>query len=312
MQKITPCLWFNNQAETAVDFYTAAFANSKIGAVARYGKASSQVSGQPEGSVMTLVFQLEGQEFMALNGGPLFKFTPAISFMVNCQTTLEIDTLWNKLSSGGSVLMPLESAPWLESLGITKFGWLTDQFGLSWQLSLVAEDVPQKISPFLMFTGERAGQAEAAIQRYTRLFENSKTLCLEHYNAERIQATGGHEKEGTVWQGVFSLDGYTMRAIDSSHIHEFGFTPAISFVVNCNDQAEVDHFWESLAEGGGPEECGWLHDQFGLSWQVVPTVLEELMDAAKPEQTERVMQALMEMKKLDIAQLKEAGKPVHI
>ena len=119
MQKITPHLWFDNQAEEAVRFYVSLFKNSKILNVARYGDAGAKVSGRPAGSVMTVTFQLEGQEFMALNGGPHFKFTEAISFLVNCETQAEIDRLWEKLSQGG------EQGP---------CGWLKDKYGLSWQI----------------------------------------------------------------------------------------------------------------------------------------------------------------------------------
>lgn len=119
MQKITSCLWFDNQAEEAVKFYVSVFKNSKVGKIARYGEAGAEVSGRPKGSVMTMTFQLDGQEFMALNGGPLFKFTEAISLVVNCKTQEEVDDMWEKLSAGGEK-------------GVC--GWLKDKYGLSWQL----------------------------------------------------------------------------------------------------------------------------------------------------------------------------------
>jgi predicted 3-demethylubiquinone-9 3-methyltransferase (glyoxalase superfamily) len=119
MQKITPFLWFDDKAEEAVSFYTSIFRNSKIGNIARYGDAGAQVSGRPKGTVMTVAFQLEGQEFVALNGGPQFKFTEAISFVVNCQTQEEVDEYWEKLSAGGQEV---------------QCGWLKDKYGLSWQI----------------------------------------------------------------------------------------------------------------------------------------------------------------------------------
>jgi predicted 3-demethylubiquinone-9 3-methyltransferase (glyoxalase superfamily) len=119
MQKITPCLWFDNQAEEAVNFYVSILKNSKAGRITRYGDAGAEISGRPKGTVMTVTFQLDGQEFMALNGGPLFKFTEAISFVVNCKTQKEIDELWEKLSAGGEK-------------GVC--GWLKDKYGLSWQI----------------------------------------------------------------------------------------------------------------------------------------------------------------------------------
>lgn len=119
MQKITPFLWFNDNAEVAVKFYTSIFKNSRIGKVARYDKAGEKVAGRPAGSVMTVEFQLNGQDFIALNGGPLFKFTEAISFVVNCKTQAEVDYYWKKLSAGGKTV---------------QCGWLKDKYGLSWQI----------------------------------------------------------------------------------------------------------------------------------------------------------------------------------
>jgi predicted 3-demethylubiquinone-9 3-methyltransferase (glyoxalase superfamily) len=119
MQKITPFLWFDSQAEEAVNFYVSIFENSKIGTIVRYGDEAAKASGRPVGSVMTVAFELNGQEFVALNGGPVFKFTEAISFVVNCETQDEVDRLWETLSAGGQQV---------------QCGWLKDKFGLSWQI----------------------------------------------------------------------------------------------------------------------------------------------------------------------------------
>lgn len=119
MQKITPFLWFDDRAEEAASFYTSIFKNSKIVNIARYGDAGAQVTGRPKGTVMTVAFQLEEEEFVALNGGPQFKFTEAISFVVNCQTQEEVDEYWKKLSDGGREV---------------QCGWLKDKYGLSWQI----------------------------------------------------------------------------------------------------------------------------------------------------------------------------------
>ena len=121
MQKITPFLWFNDNAEEAINFYTSVFKDSKMGSVSRYDEEAAKVSGRPKGSVMTATFQLFGQEFVALNGGPHFKFTEAISFVVNCETQEEVDYYWGKLSEGGDKKAQ-------------QCGWLKDKFGLSWQI----------------------------------------------------------------------------------------------------------------------------------------------------------------------------------
>ena len=119
MQKITPCLWFDDQAEEAAKFYVSIFKHSKLGAITRYGDAGAEVSGRPKGSVMTVTFEIEGQEFLALNGGPIFQFTEAVSFMVQCETQEDIDEMWKKLSEGGEE---------------GQCGWLKDKYGLSWQI----------------------------------------------------------------------------------------------------------------------------------------------------------------------------------
>lgn len=119
MQTITSCLWFDNQAEAAVNFYVSIFKNSKVGSITRYGEEGAKVSGRPKGTVMTVTFELQGQEFMALNGGPHFKFTEAISFIVNCETQEQIDEMWEKLSEGGEK---------------GRCAWLKDKYGLSWQI----------------------------------------------------------------------------------------------------------------------------------------------------------------------------------
>jgi predicted 3-demethylubiquinone-9 3-methyltransferase (glyoxalase superfamily) len=159
VQKITPCLWFDDQAEEAVEFYTAIFRNSRVVSITRYGEAGHEVHGKPVGTVMTVAFELDGQAFTALNGGPSFKFNEAISFQVNCET-----------------------------------------------------------------------------------------------------------------------------------------------------QEEVDHYWEKLSDGGDEkaQQCGWLKDKYGVSWQVVPTVLLEMIDDPDPEKSQRAMQAMLQMKKIDIAELKRA------
>jgi predicted 3-demethylubiquinone-9 3-methyltransferase (glyoxalase superfamily) len=121
VQKITPCLWFDDQAEAAVAFYTAIFRNSKVVNVARYGEAGHEIHGKPAGTVLTVAFELEGQAFTALNGGPIFKFNEAISFQVNCQTQEEVDYYWERLSAGGDVQAQ-------------QCGWLKDKYGASWQV----------------------------------------------------------------------------------------------------------------------------------------------------------------------------------
>ncbi|MBP1648057.1 MAG: hypothetical protein H6Q30_1502 [Bacteroidetes bacterium] len=289
MQKITPFLWFNDNAEEAIAFYTAIFKNSKVREIVRYGKAGPG----KEGSMMTGTFELAGRQFMALNGGPQFKFSPAISFFVHCPTEPEINELWRKLTEGGMVLMELDAYPFSK-----RFGWVEDRFGLSWQLSLTGSE--RKIFPFLMFVGKQHGKAEEAMRYYASIFKNSSIMKIERWGK------GDQEPEGKVKHATFSLDNVEFMTMESSYDHPFTFTPATSFFVSCKTQAEIDYFWERLSDGGKIEQCGWLQDRYGVSWQIVPTVLGELLHDKDPERSQRVMQAMLGMKKLDMKQLEEA------
>ena len=290
MQKITPFLWFDSQAEEAATFYTSLFDNSRIGMVRRYGEAGPG----PKGTVMTLDFQLCGARFMALNGGPVFKFTPALSFFVSCASEEEIDRLWRSLSAGGSVMMELQKYPFSD-----KFGWLSDRYGLSWQLNLTGT---RKITPFFMFVGEQHGKAEEAMTSWCSLFPRSRIEQVQRYGSNQ----GG--AEGAVMHGRFVLDNQEFMAMDSNHPHAFTFTPALSFFVDCTTQEEIDIFWEKLGKGGRTDQCGWLQDKYGVSWQIVPAILGELLGDPDPVKAKKVTQAMLKMTKLDIAELKKASR----
>ena len=288
MQKIVPFLWFDNQAEEATKFYASLFDNSKIVNKAFYGDAGPG----SKGTVMTVTFELEGLSFMALNGGPEFHFTPAISFFVTCKTEKEVDALWQKLSEGGKVHMELQKYPFSE-----KFGWVDDRYGVSWQLNLAGRKM---ITPFLMFVGKQHGRAEEAIKSYVSLFKSSSIDQVERYGP------GMGEPEGTLMHGRFALAGQELMAMDSNREHRFTFTHAVSFFVNCETQAEIDMLWEKLSEGGEKEQCGWVKDKYGVSWQIVPAVLGELIGDLKSARSNKVMEALLKMKKIDIKGLQEA------
>ncbi|HEV3084273.1 MAG TPA: VOC family protein [Gemmataceae bacterium] len=152
----------------------------------------------------------------------------------------------------------------------------------------------QKITPFLWFDH----QAEEAAKFYVSIFPNSKLVKVIRYGA------AGPGPAGTAMTVEFQLEGQSFVGLNGGP--HFKFTEAISFVVNCQTQDEVDFYWEKLSAGGGPVECGWLKDKFGLSWQIVPTALFELLSSPDPEKSQRVMKAMLTMKKLDIRALKEA------
>jgi predicted 3-demethylubiquinone-9 3-methyltransferase (glyoxalase superfamily) len=296
MNKITPCLWFDDNAEEALSFYTSIFSNSEILQVSRYNEEAAKASGRPAGSVLMMAFRLEGQKFTALNGGPHFKINPSISFFVTCYTETEIDKLWKQLSSGGSVLMDLQKYEWSE-----KYGWLQDRFGVAWQLYLGNKnEVGQTITPSLLFTGRQHGRTEEAVRFYTSVFKDSNIVEILRYEAGEI------EPEGTVKHAQYSLNGNVFMAMDSSLDHPFSFNEAVSFVVDCKDQDEVDYYWNELTVGGEESQCAWLKDKFGVSWQIVPKILIEMLSDKDSSKAQRVMMAMLRMKKIIINDLKKA------
>ncbi|WP_413943571.1 VOC family protein [Bdellovibrio sp. HCB-162] len=286
--QIDPCLWFDNQAEEAAKLYTSLFKKSKLGRVAYYGKAGAEVSGRKEGSVMTVEFEIEGQNYVALNGGPIFKFTPGVSLFVSCETEEEIDHLWKELSKGGKILFELKEYPWAK-----KYAWCMDRFGLPWQLIL--SESKQKIAPAILFTGKMFGKGEEAIEFYTSAFKHSM-----------VQTMHKDPQTKTVMHARFSLGGQEFVLMEGQKEQTNEITHALSLMVNCKTQEEVDEYWQKLSEGGSTEPCGWLKDKYGVSWQVVPEVLADMMSDSDPIKTENVMKAMLTMKKLDIAKLKDA------
>ena len=299
MQKIVPNLWFDSEAEEAAKLYTSLFQNSRIGRTTRYGKAGYDIHRQPEGKVMTVEFELEGQTFIGLNGGPAFKFTPAISFLVACRDKAEVDAFWPGLSAGGFVMMELGEypfSPW--------YGWTADRYGLSWQVMAMGDrPITQKIIPTLLYVGEACGKAEEAINFYVSVFRNAKVGDIDRYGKGEEP-----DKEGTVKHASFTLEGQQFAAMESAYEHKFGFNEAVSLVVRCRDQAEIDHYWDKLIVGGDPhaQVCGWLKDKYGVSWQVSPVILEEMLQNPDKEKVERVTNAFLKMKKFDIEELKIA------
>ena len=297
-QKITPNLWFDRQAEEAAKFYTSIFKNSMVGKIIRASKAGFEIHGLSEGTVMTIEFEIEGQKFIALNGGPLFKFTPAVSFLVACNMKEEVDAIWEKLSEGGTALMELGEYPFSE-----KYGWTQDMYGLSLQVMFMGDrKMKQKITPTLMFVGEQCGKAEVAINFYASVFKNAEIGNILRYGKGEEP-----DKEGTIKHAAFTLENQEFAAMDSAHKHNFTFNEAISFMVECKTQEEIDYYWEKLTADGGQEGvCGWLKDKFGVSWQVTPAGLDEMLRDRDKEKVERVTNAFLKMKKFDIGELKKA------
>jgi len=306
MQKISPCLWFDDNCEEAVNFYTSVFPNSRIDSIQRYpdGMQEGPMKGM-DGKILTAVFELDGLAFQALDGGPMFKMNPSVSFMVNFdpsrdpEAAAHLDALWEKLAEGGTALMALGEYPFSK-----RYGWIQDRFGVSWQFILTdPEGEPrQSVIPSLLFVGDVCGKAEEALNHYVSIFKDSRMGTVAKYPAGMEP-----DKEGTAMFAEAMLAGQWIVAMDSAHTHEFSFSEAVSFSVECADQAEVDYFWKKLTDGGSESMCGWLKDKYGVSWQVVPKRLGELMLDPDKEKVARVTAALMEMRKFDIAALERAA-----
>lgn len=290
MQKITTHLWYDKEAKEAADFYISVFKNSEL-------KNISTLHDTPSGTVDIVTIDLMGQEFTLISAGPFFKFNPSISFLVACKNSDEVNTLWNALSPGGSSLMELGSYPFSE-----RYGWLQDKYGLSWQIMHMGErEIKQSITPTLMFVGDVCGKAEEAIHFYTSVFHDSNIGDITRYGKGEEP-----DKEGTVRHAGFKLEGKYFAAMDSAHDHRFSFNEAISFMVHCEDQAQIDYYWGKLSAVPEAEQCGWLKDKFGVSWQVVPTMMMEMFKEKDQAKLNRVTQAFLKMKKFDIAELKKA------
>jgi predicted 3-demethylubiquinone-9 3-methyltransferase (glyoxalase superfamily) len=194
--------------------------------------------------------------------------------------------------------MPLDKYPFSD-----KYAWVQDKYGVSWQLILSMGEIRQRIVPSMMFVGKVCGKAEEAINFYISIFKNSKIGNIFRYGANQEP-----DKEGAIAFADFALGDEWFAAMDSAHAHNFTFNEAISFVVNCETQEEVDYYWNKLIDGGGQESvCGWLKDKFGLSWQIVPSILSKLLNDPDPKKSQRVMQAMLQMKKINIAALQKAA-----
>lgn len=275
-----PCLWFDGKAKEAATFYAAAFSNSKI----------------TYDSPVVVNFELDGCPVMGSNGGPIFKPNPSVSLFVVCETDEEINSLWVKLTEGGFIMMPLDKYDWSE-----RYGFFQDKFGVSWQLMKTSySNVNQKITPCLLFVGNSYGKAEAAVHYYTKVFPASSISSIKLY-----QEKEGEQMAGKVKHSQFILNNTVFMAMDGFGQHEFAFNEGVSFVVNCDTQDEIDYYWNTLISEGGTESmCGWLKDKFGVSWQIVPSVIGQLMN--DPEKGQRVMQEVLKMRKINIETLLNA------
>jgi predicted 3-demethylubiquinone-9 3-methyltransferase (glyoxalase superfamily) len=272
-----PCLWFDGNAKQAAEFYCSVFEQAKI----------------LQETPMVTTFEIRGTKFMGLNGGPMYKINSSISFFVYCGSEQEIDRLYKIFTEGGSVLMPLGAYNWSK-----KYAWVIDKFGVNWQLDIDDIRSEQKIVPTLLFANQKNESVKSALTHYQSVFSNSKILLEAPYGAD------SQLPAGTLLFAQMKLSDFILNAMSSTLPHDFDFTPGVSFVIECEDQQQIDYYWEKLGKDGRYSMCGWLEDKFGVSWQVVPSILSQLM--ADPERSPRVIQAFLKMQKFEIDKLMHA------
>ena len=289
MQSITPHLWFDSQAREAAELYTSVIEGSEVVNV-------TTLRDTPSGDCDLVSFVFAGQPFMAISAGPMFRFNASVSFRIDCEAADEVDALWHRLAEGGQVLMPLDAYPFSP-----RYGWLQDRYGLSWQVMQAGDrEITQRIVPTLMFVGPVSGRAEEAIGHYTSLFDGAVLGDPMRYRAGEEP-----DAEGSIRYAAFTLDGMQFAAMDSARAHDFAFNEAISLLVPCDTQEQIDHYW-ALSAVPEAEQCGWLKDRFGLSWQIAPSAMQRMLRDGNEQQIARVTRAFLGMGKFDLAALEDA------
>lgn len=271
---IIPALWFDQQALEAFEFYSEVFPDTSI------TKSDPIVV---EGSIM-------GIDFIGINGGPMFKPNPTISFMAVFESKEVLTASWEKLSTTGKIMMPLDSYPYSEL-----YGWVEDQYGVSWQLyyGKLSDVNNQAILPTIMFCDQQQGNCKEALAFYNSMFKDYQSQGVKEYPEGDVK--------GQVMHTQFEIKDFTMAAMDSGVPMPFNFTEGVSLTITCKDQEEIDYYWNTITEKGQESMCGWCKDQFGMSWQVVPINISKIL-ANNPN----AGQAIMKMKKISIAELENA------
>lgn len=294
MQKIVPSLWFDHVAADAARFYAEAIPGTTV-TDTQYYPLEGLLDFQQEfaGKELTVEFEVQGYRFVAINAGPEFRVNPSVSFMLNFDPSRDerarehLDEVWAALSDGGSELMPLgeyEFSP--------HYGWIQDRYGVSWQLILTdpAGEPRPFVIPNLLFGGSAQNRAGEAMEYYVSLFEGASAG-----NVWRYPDAVGPAPAGSIMFGELNLFGQWFALMDSAVEQDFTFNPGVSLMLQCEDQEELDRYWLELSAVPEAEQCGWLVDRLGLSWQVVPANMRELMQA--PGSFEK----LLAMKKIEIS-----------
>ncbi|SFT73240.1 Glyoxalase superfamily enzyme, possibly 3-demethylubiquinone-9 3-methyltransferase [Lishizhenia tianjinensis] len=280
---ISTCIWLDNSASEAASFYAQVLHNVQI---------------LSESPFLTGI-DIDGTRVTLMNGGPSYRPSPAVSFYYLIEEEKDFNQVYTALMQEGKVYLPLDQYPWAE-----KYAWVEDKFGVSWQLALGEISlVNQRVSPFLTFTGANFGRGEEALSLYAELFSDYQSGGVLKYPEAM-----GADYSGKIQHTQFSINGTVLMLSENPQQHTWQFTEGNSFMLLCDSQEEIDSFWSKLSEGGEEGRCGWLKDKFGISWQIIPSVLGSLMQ--DQSRIEAVSKAFMAMKKIDIETLTLAGVEV--
>ncbi len=294
MQKIVPNLWFDHNAAEAAGFYASVFPNARVTDTQLYpDEGLLDFQAELAGKELTVTFEIDGYRFIAINAGPEFPVNPSVSFMLNFDPSRDpkardqLDVLWSDLVADGEVLMPLGEYP-----HSPHYGWVKDRHGVSWQLILTnpAGEPRPFIVPTLLFCDRVQNRAAEAAAFYTSTFPGARVGADVRYS-EQV----GPAVVGAVMFTDIELCGQWFALMDAAVEQAYTFNCGVSLMVECDGQAELDHYWEALSSVPEAEQCGWCADRFGLSWQIVPANLGDLM------LTPNSFDALMAMKKIEIS-----------
>lgn len=267
---ITPCLWFDGEGEEAARFYCSLFADARITAA----------------TPVAVDFEIAGQPFVCLNGGPQYQPNPSISFRYACANVTEQQNLKKALAADGKILAEQPEVSWPQDSV-----WVQDRWGVAWYLYVDASaNKVQRTVPVLHFGGERRSQLDEALDLYACLFPNIRSA----------------DTDGGLRNALLERQGHQCLLMEQPDSRGFAFDEGVSLTVYCDSQEEIDTYWRALSAGGREQMCGWLRDRFGLAWQILPSILPELL--SDTDTAQQAGEALMEMKKINIEQLIRAGR----
>ncbi len=294
MRRIVPCLWYTREAGEAAEFYKLALPDTRIKKISHFDEVPPEAGGIKSGDVMLVKLMIGDSEIHLLNGGPYYEHTPSVSLMVTVGSKEELDLIHQKLSPGGTALIEIGEYPFSP-----RYTFFSDKFGVHWQL-IMKEGEKLKVTPTVIFGGEKQGLGPEAMEHYLSIFADSSVLEEERYKKNE----GGIEN--SLKYSCLKIGESELVIMDAGNPSPMVLTGAISFVVPCKDQNEIDSFWEKIGAEGKEIHCGWIEDKFGVSWQVVPENLDMFINGPDKEKARRAMRAMLKMVKLDMDKIRSA------